>query len=87
MCTELVNEGNAPTLSQLHVNETMNRLHSDEYGNQSNLQNLEPDSHSDQIQSQSWRVMPTAKIDGGILHLFQLRPKVILGDITVTRKM
>ena len=55
MCTELANEGNASTLSQLHANETMHRLHSDEYGNQSNLQDLEPDSHSDQIQSQFWR--------------------------------
>ena len=32
-------------------------------------------------------VMTTAKIDDNILHLFQHRPQVILGDITVTRKM
>ena len=38
MCTELANEGNASTRSQLHANETMHRLHSDEYGNLSNLQ-------------------------------------------------
>ena len=55
MCTELVKEGNASTLSQLHANETMHRLHLNENGNRSNLQDLEPDSHSDQIQSQFWR--------------------------------
>ena len=55
MCTELVNEGNASTLSQLHANETMHRLHSNEYANLSNLQDLEPDSRADQIQSQFWR--------------------------------
>ena len=31
--------------------------------------------------------MTTAKIDDNILHLFQHRPQVILGDITVTKKM
>ena len=31
--------------------------------------------------------MTTTKIDDNILHLFQHRPQVILGDITVTRKM
>ena len=32
-------------------------------------------------------VMTTAKIDDNILHLFQHRPQIILGEITVTRKM
>ena len=31
--------------------------------------------------------MTTAKVDHNILHLFQHRPQIILGDITVTRKM
>ena len=55
MCTELVNEGNASTLSKLHANETMHHLHLDEHGNRSNRQDLEPDSHSDENQSQFWR--------------------------------
>ena len=55
MCTELVNEGNASTLSQLHANKMVHHLHLNEYGSLSNLPDLEPDSHSDQIQSQVWR--------------------------------
>ena len=31
--------------------------------------------------------MTTAKMDDNILHLFQHRPQIILGDIIVTRKM
>ena len=53
-CTGLANEGNASTLSQLHANEMVHHLHLDEYGNLSNLPDLEPNSHSDQIRSQFW---------------------------------
>ena len=52
MSTELVNEGNASTLSQHHVNEMVHHVHLNEYGNLSNLPDLEPDLHSDKIQSQ-----------------------------------
>ena len=49
--TELVCEGDASTLSQLHANEMVHHLLLNEYGNP----DLEPDSHSDQILSQFWR--------------------------------
>ena len=54
-CTELINERSASTLSQLHANGLVHHLHLNENGNQSNLPDLESDSHSDQIQSQFWR--------------------------------
>ena len=53
--TELVNEGSASTLLLLHASEIVLHLRLNEYGNLSNLPDLEPDSHSDQIQSQFFR--------------------------------
>ena len=74
-CAQLVNEWNASTLSQLHANEMMHHLHLNEYGSNSNLQNLEPDSQirSDPITSlEVWwrrrRLMTTSSISFSIDH-------------------
>ena len=82
--TEQVNEGSASTLLLLHASEMVHHLRLHEYGNLSNLPDLELDSYSDQIQTQFWRCDDD---DDNIFHFFQHRPQVILRNITMTRKM
>ena len=74
MCTNLVHERNASTLSQL-ANEMVHHLHLNEYGNLSSLPDLDPDSHSDQIQLQFGKCDDDDELCWQHLHLFQHQPQ------------
>ena len=85
--TEHADEGNASTRSQLHANETIPVCIWMKTGTSQTFKTWSQTHIQIRSNHNSGGVMTTAKIDDNILHLFQHRPQVILGDITVTKKM